>query len=143
MADAQKRQAEAAEERLRRQQHYSKSLKRPADSDVENKQDMANAKKPIIETATTPSLRLRKLMALEQARRIHAQRLREVGGPGNEERLRDESIDLGWKHVEYQSEPCPQCHTKKSAAQFGLWKCPEGGALRCRPCLAALSTFSA
>ncbi|KAI4618139.1 uncharacterized protein J4E87_008149 [Alternaria ethzedia] len=140
-ADAQKRHAEAAEERLRRQENDSKSLKRPTTDDVE--QNMANAKTSKVETATAPSSRLRKLMALEQARRKHSERLREVGGPGNEEKLRDESIELGWKHVEYQNEPCPQCYTKKSAAQFGLWECPDGGALRCRPCLAALSVFSA
>ncbi|KAI4711629.1 hypothetical protein J4E89_003070 [Alternaria sp. Ai002NY15] len=141
MADAQKRQSEAAEERLRRQEIDATSLKRPPADDVEDEQDMTNPKKPKVRESLTPGLR--KHMAREQARRFHAQKLQEVGGPGNEERLRDVSIDLGWKHVDYQNEACPQCHTKKSAAQFGLWECPEGGALRCRPCLAALSTFSA
>ncbi|KAI4922871.1 hypothetical protein J4E90_001306 [Alternaria incomplexa] len=141
MADAQKRQSEAAEERLRRQEIDATSLKRPPADDVEDEQDMTNPKKPKVRESMTPGLR--KHMAREQARRIHAQRLQEVGGPGNEERLRDVSIDLGWKHVDYQNRACPQCHTKRSAAQYGLWQCPEGGALRCRPCLAALSTFSA
>jgi len=141
IADAQKRQAEAAEERLRRQQHHSTSLKRPTFDDVEDAQYVTNPKKPKVEDAMTSGLR--KHMAREQARRKHSERLREVGGPGNEYRLRDEIIDLGWNHVDYQNKACPQCHTKKSAAQFGLWECPEGGALRCRPCLAALSTFSA
>ena len=141
IANAQKRQEEAAKERLRREQDHPSSLKRPAHDDFEDEQDMTNPKKSKVRESMTSGLR--KHMAREQARRIHAQRLQDVGGPGNEDRLRDEIIDLGWKHVEYQNEPCPQCHAKRSAAQFGLWKCPEGGALRCRPCLAALSTFSA
>ncbi|KAI4928048.1 uncharacterized protein J4E92_005530 [Alternaria infectoria] len=141
IANAQKRQEEAAKERLRREQLHSTSLKRPASDDVEDAQDMADTKKPKVQEPMTSGLR--KHMAREQARRVHTQKLQEVGGPGNEERLRDVSIDLGWKHVDYQNKACPQCHTKKSAAQFGLWECPEGGALRCRPCLAALSVFSA
>jgi hypothetical protein len=142
-AIAQERQREAAEERLRRQRLDFESSKRAAPDDIEEAQDLTNAKKAKFDRTLTPSLRLRKAMALEQARRKHSERLREVGGPGNEYRLRDESIDLGWKHVHYQHKPCPQCYTKKSAAQFGLWECPEEGALRCRPCLAALSTFGA
>jgi hypothetical protein len=80
-------------------------------------------------------------MAREQARRRHNQRLDEVGGPGNEHRLKDEIIDLEWEHMAYQDNACPQCYTKRSAALFGLWGCPEGRALRCRACLLALSTF--
>ncbi|KAI4681206.1 uncharacterized protein J4E88_005713 [Alternaria novae-zelandiae] len=138
IAAAQERQARAAQDRL---DHGSSSLKRSAPEDYEEPQALHSTKQPRQDKKISTSLK--KHLAREQARRKHSEKLRDVGGPGNEERLRDVSIDLGWKHVEYQNEPCPQCYTKKSAAQFGLWECPDGGALRCRPCLAALSVFGA
>ncbi|KAI4647635.1 uncharacterized protein J4E78_008951 [Alternaria triticimaculans] len=56
-ADAQKRNAEAAEERLRRQQELSMSLKRPVPGDREDAQDETAPKKPKLEESMTSGLR--------------------------------------------------------------------------------------
>jgi hypothetical protein len=129
--EARARQTRAAEDMLRSQ---SSKRKRSTTSDDDNTNTAPKRETP------QPTYRLKKLLAREWSRRKHDERLTAVGGIGFEHLLRDELIDLRWEHVDRLGQ-CDFCYLKKNAKVYGMWRCPDGGAMACRACLNGLSTY--
>jgi hypothetical protein len=129
--EARARQTRAAEATLRNQNTPSSKRKpsTPSDDDDDPKRE-----------APQPTYRLKKLLAREWSRRKHDERLTAVGGIGFEHLLRDELIDLRWEHVDRLGQ-CDFCYLKKGSKVYGMWRCPDGGAMACRACLNGLSTY--
>ncbi|CAO2652440.1 Nn.00g007230.m01.CDS01 [Neocucurbitaria sp. VM-36] len=136
--EARSRQAYAAKQRLRSQQPIAQSFKRSAASADEDEDVNKNVKR----TKPDYSRRTKIALAREWSHHKHAERLEQVGGKGNEYLLRDTIIDLGWEHIKIDGQ-CDFCYKKGISRIFGLWKCPDGGAMVCKPCMNRFSTFGA
>jgi hypothetical protein len=141
MEEVRARHARAAEELLKHQGSpadvLNTALKRPNVDEDDPAAAQHEPKRPRYEVSRSH----KKALAPEWAKKKQVERLIEVGGNGKEHILRGEIIDLDWEHIDGAG-TCEKCYTKKNTILAGMWKCPDGGLLVCRPFLNRLSTYT-